>query len=619
MRRFNKIFCIIFSIFLLFGTVACNSNEATTPAETVLQYANDFNDKTKELCLVKDGATEYKIVTPINYSASVGFALNELRNILYESTGLNFQVITDQGITYDESKYYISLGDTSILKGSNIDYSFKKLNYDGCVVKLCGNQIILAGANSGSEYGYINAVYDFLEMAINYQCYATTEIQFDKTNYIPLMTYDSVNVPDIAIRSLSFYKLNSDTVANTYNAARMRTMQARGNGPETLNGPLAISGWAHNLDVFVDPLEYPQYWNSGQLCFSNPEVATLISQRAIEFLESAPNASYVPVSIEDNYASCPCPNCVASDAKYGGSPAGTMLECVNKVAKAVKEHFKDSGRDIKVLTLAYNNYVNAPQNIVAEDNVVVYIAPIFRCYKHALTDCERNVDFYKSMMKWAEITNHLAIYDYGTEFTNYFIYFNDWNRFEKDFKLYKEVGVSMYYTLASIANEVSPLVDLRIYVSSKLLWDTDRDTNELVDEFMSNYYYAGADYMKDFYNLISANNSYHEKNGYKDQYVYNNIAERYYDTTILSLKLCQQLLDLCNKAQDAIKAADYAPEKESQLLERIEYEKFYVKQTLIELHGNIFSQSEMQELLAEQDYYAELFGIVNSDQQTARG
>ncbi len=615
MKRIIKIICLVLSLTFLFSFTACKSNDNQT---TKLEYATDFNDSTKELCLVKDGITDYKIVTPVNYSTSLNFAINELKNFLYEATGLNFQVITDDGITYDESKYYISIGDTSILRGSNIDYSFATLNYDGCIVKLCGNQVILAGSNSGTEYGYINAVYDFLEMAIDYKCYATTEIQYTKTNYIPLMTYNSVNIPDIAIRSLSFYKTGSSTVATTEQAARMRTMHARGNGPETFNGPFAISGWAHNLDVLVDPLEHPELWNSGQLCFSNPEVATLIIEKSIEFLDDNPNASYVPVSIEDNYASCSCGNCSSSDLVYG-SPAGTMLECVNKVAKGLKEYYKDSGRDIKVLTLAYNNYVKAPQNIIAEDNVVVYIAPIYRCYKHALTDCERNVEFYDSMMKWEEITTHLAIYDYGTEFTNYFVYFNDWNRFEKDFKLYKEIGVSMYFTLASIANEISPLVDLRIYLSSQLLWDTNKDASELVDEFMENYYYAGAEYMKDFYNLLSANNTYHEKNGYKDQYVYNNIAERYYDTTILSLKLCNQLLDLCNSAQDAIKAAEYSQEKEEQLLERIEYEKFYVKQTLIELHGNIFSNSERQRLLAEQDYYAKIFGIVNSDQHTARG
>lgn len=615
MKRIIRIICIVLSLLITFCFTACKENETKT---LKLEYAYDFNETTKELCLVKDGVTEYKIVTPTNYSASVNFAINELKNILYESTGLNFQVITDQGIAYDESQYFISVGDTSILKGSNIDYSFGTLNYDGCIVKLCGNQIILAGANSGAEYGYINAVYDFLELAINYKCYAETEIQFDKTNYIPLMTYDSVNVPDIPIRSLNFKKVYANTVATSYNAIRMRTMQAYGNGPTTLNGPLAISGWAHNLDVFIDPAVHPELWNSGQLCFSNPEVARLITEESIKLLEDNPQVTYVPISIEDNYASCSCGDCAEKDKTYG-STAGTMLECVNKVAKALKERFKDSGRDIKVLTLAYNNYVNAPQNIVAEDNVVVYIAPIYRCYKHALTDCERNVDFYNSMMKWAEITNHLAIYDYGTEFTNYFVYFNDWNRFEKDFKLYKEIGVSMYYSLASLANYASPLVDLRIYLSSQLLWDTNKDASELVDEFMENYYYAGAEYMKDYYNLISANNTYHEKNGYVHQYVYNNIAERYYDTTILSLKLCNQLLDLCNKAQDEIKSAGYAPERESQLLERIEYEKFYVRQTLIELHENIFSQSEMEKLLDEQDYYAKLFGIVNSDQHTARG
>ena len=86
---------------MLFSFVACKANNDSSK----LEYATDFNDKTKELCLVKDGVTDYKIVTPVNYSTAVNFAINELKSLLYSSTGLNFEVITDAGITYDESKY----------------------------------------------------------------------------------------------------------------------------------------------------------------------------------------------------------------------------------------------------------------------------------------------------------------------------------------------------------------------------------------------------------------------------------------------------------------------------------------------------------------------------------
>ena len=40
---------------------------------------------------------------------------------------------------------------------------------------------------------------------------------------------------------------------------------------------------------------------------------------------------------------------------------------------------------------------------------------------------------------------------------------------------------------------------------------------------------------------------------------------------------------------------------------------------MVELHGNVFTETEMQNLLDELDYYAKIFGIVNSDQHTARG
>ena len=607
MRRFKKIFCIIFSVFLLLGTVACSSNETPTLAEPTLQYAYDYNDKTKELNLVKDGETDYKIVTPVEFSETIYFAITELQNLLYQATGLQFETVTDEGLTYDESKYYISVGPTTILQNSSIDHSFEKLSYDGCIVKLCGNQIILAGADSATEYGYLYAVYDFLEYVIDYEFFSETEMTFTKTNYIPLMTYNSVNVPDFPLRSNSLYCITGTEIPRIRHAARMRLYSSH-NSCMSLKGQLAPMGVVHNLSVWLPQSEYPQYWNNGQLCFTNPEVIELLKTRAIEMAEEDPSKAIIPLSIMDNVKSCTCDNCIASDAKYGGKPSGTLLNCVNEVARALKAHFAGTGREIYVLTLAYNAYEPAPENIVAEENVMVYIAPIYRCYKHALTDCEVNEAYYQTILNWTNVCKNVSIYDYGTEFTNYYVYLNDWNRQKKDAQIYKDLGVMLYRVQSNSKNEISPFMDLRAYVFSQITWDASRDVNEVVDHFMANYYREGASEMKEFYNLLSANYSYVEKDGFVNQYIYNNIAETYFRTEILTLNVVNDLIELTEKAQAAIITAEYDVAREAELLKRVEYEKYFMVYALEVLHANSLSETELAEISEYLDEHRVLFG-----------
>lgn len=606
MKKFNKVICLILGLILTLGVVSCTSSEQTT-SMTALQYAYDYNDKTKELNLVKDGVTNYKIVTPVKYSETIHFALTELQELLYKATGLHFEAITDEGITYDESKYYISVGNTTILQNSSIDHSFERLSYDGCIVKLCGNQIILAGSDSVTEYGYIYAVYDFLHYAIDYECFSETEVCYTKTNYIPLMTYDSVNIPDIPLRSNGLNIVTGTSVPKIKNAARMRLYSSH-NSCTSFKGQIAATGLIHNLDFWMPQEEYNEYWNEGQLCFSNPKVAEILTEKVIERAEEKSTYSIFPISIEDNSKSCSCDNCVASDKQFGGRPMGTLLNCINQVAKAVKTHFAGTGREINVLTLAYNAYEAVPENIVAEDNVIIYIAPIYRCYKHELTGCERNASFYETILGYSKICKNISIYDYGTEFTNYYVYLNDWNRHKKDAQIYKDLGVELYRIESNAQNETSPFMDLRVYFFSRITWDTNCDPDEIIEHFMTHYYREGATCMKEFYNLLSANYSFVEKDGFNDQYIYNNIAERYFRTEVFTVRLLNDLIELADKAKEAIVAADYDTEREAELLKRVEYERFFMIHTLKVLHSSSLSATELAEINEYLDKHYVLFG-----------
>jgi hypothetical protein len=219
-----------------------------------------------------------------------------------------------------------------------------------------------------------------------------------------------------------------------------------------------------------------------------------------------------------------------------------------------------------------------------------------------------NEAYYQTILNWTNVCKNVSIYDYGTEFTNYYVYLNDWNRQKKDAQIYKDLGVMLYRVLSNLKNEISPFMDLRAYVFSQITWDTSRDVNEVVDHFMANYYREGASYMKEFYNLLSANYSYMEKDGFINQYIYNNIAETYFRTEILTLNVVNDLIGLTEKAQTAIVAADYDEAREAELLKRVEYEKYFMVYALEVLHANSLSETELAEISDYLDEHRVLFG-----------
>ena len=147
---------------------------------------------------------------------------------------------------------------------------------------------------------------------------------------------------------------------------------------------------------------------------------------------------------------------------YGGSFNPPHLGHI-QAAKAFQEEFATTGRKVDVMLLVYYQYLDAPTNIKAEDNVLAYMAPIGRCYKHSIDGCEINEEVYQTLLDWQKIVKKLAVYDYATDFHNYYLYLNDWNRVKRDMMIYEEVGVMWNRILANKENFVSPF---GCYISS---------------------------------------------------------------------------------------------------------------------------------------------------------
>ncbi len=247
--------------------------------------------------------------------------------------------------------------------------------------------------------------------------------------------------------------------------------------------------FVHTFDKLCPPDKFfathPAFfsWNGaqyskGQLCLSNDTVLQIVTANLRARIAEKPAAKYWSVSQNDNYDYCKCPRCAASDARYG-SPAGTLLAFVNKVAAAFP--------NITISTLAYQYTRIAPKGIKPAPNVSVCLCSI---------ECDRAQpiesscpDFARDLQAWSALTANLMIWDYVVQFRSYVSPFPNWQSLQPNVQLFRQYGTRMLFEQGS-GNSRSEFSDLRAYLLAKLMWNPDILLDSVQQEFADAYYGA---------------------------------------------------------------------------------------------------------------------------------
>jgi hypothetical protein len=192
-------------------------------------------------------------------------------------------------------------------------------------------------------------------------------------------------------------------------------------------------------------------------------------------LEEFPDAEVISVSQDDNQQYCECENCQAIDEREG-SPSGTMIYFVNKVA----EQFPDK----MISTLAYQYTRKAPQNIKPAENVLITLCSI-ECDRSAPID-EKCTDFAEDLVAWGKLTDNVRIWDYTTQFTNFLAPFPNIYTLQPNIQLFRNNNAKWIFEQHS--HNPSELFELRSYLTAKLLWDPDIDQDSIMTDFLNGYY-----------------------------------------------------------------------------------------------------------------------------------
>lgn len=565
-------------------------------------------------CLVENGTSEYRIVIPENPVSCEQFAASELNYFLNLSAGVQLETITDAEAAGREGKY-ISLGATSLREEILPDFDESILGYSGFEIRTEGETVFISGANDSRSYGTAYGVYDFLSKTIGLEIYADDEFdyrEYGKGNSVVLYDLDYVSVPDIQLMGLGSATLTQD---RTY----MRRMRLT----SFYSGDYCMGGVHSTGGYFMSPANYPDhpewFWTSQGLtgiCWSDDGVVEALAQEIIEKTQSS-EVRYVFVTQPDTETyGCTCGACRENLEKYG-TPSGLQLYFINRVADKVREYYEaaDPGKDLTLVVFAYRFTLEAPsaetmetyyEDLNPHDNVAVSFIPIGMDFQVPITAPE-NSSFYESMLEWSEIFHRqkLIIYTYGVCFHCFFDVFNDFGSIQGSLKAYSGLGVELINEQDNMESVMGCFEQLRIYLKSKLAWDTDRDTDALISDFFEHYYKSAAGAMEEYFNAVTAYTSavFRERNLSTGIYV--TLYDKIDYGALLSLR---GMLDRAEEEIAYLRRSD--PDLYKTLLDRIKREKLTVWFSLLASHASKMDEADYQEVKREFSEYCAKFNIV---------
>ncbi len=605
----KKAVIFILSAALLASFCGC-SNRNSSPDDTASDTPK-FSET--NITLTENGQSDYKIVLPLLYSYTEGYAAQELQEILYDATGCKLSIISDSGLSADNAGHYLSVGNTSLLKAqTDIKVSYDTQGESGVQVQTKGNTVYMIGA---TDRGTLNSVYQFLYYQVGFQTYAYDETYVDYDPSLKVLNFDYVYKPTIEWTLAIEKKVSLDekTASRmyTYGDSSVAGSGYSGGGMELDGSPL-FSLWCHDSTGLVSEAAHPEFWNNGQFCLTNEEGYEAFSAALIERVSSS-NSSLVMLGPADVGSVCNCDGCKAAAEQYGGY-GGVYMRFANRLAEDLENYFTEQEIDRRICLsiLAYQGYSKSPtvtgedgkilpvdESVVAkkDGNVTVGVCytPITACYTHAFGDgtCETNKIITENLRGWSSLTDNMFMYTYGTNFSYLTFPYNNWQFMADTFKFYEENNVRFLFDQSDSWNGVGPMSEMRSYVRSKLAWDADLNAEELIGDFMQTYYGPGAADVKTYFNTLQTHfQTIYTKAGTSDQDCYYAIGTQ----TFWPRSVILELESILSSAMSAIEKSGLDADKKALYHDRVEREYIIWKVNELTLYESSLSGAELSEL-----------------------
>ena len=519
----KSIFSIILA-FLQFLGVTLN----IIPVDTDIDYGGSERPAvydTNPVCIISEGRTDYSIVIPEKASGAEKTAADELQKYLEKISGVRLPVVTDEAEP-DDSEILVGKTNRDVYSGTD----FAELGDEGFILRADGSRLVICG---GGDRGTVYGTYAFLEEQLGCRWYtASCEYVPESTEVCFSGDLDDTQIPDFEIRRINFRGASDETVRAAYtyklrtNVTFYRNYEEFGSGHDYVLWDVTLDRLVPDALFETSPDLFAYNPDTGtrtteHVCLSNPESLEIAIENAEKYIdENTTGADHIHIGQKDNDVYCRCDNCMKLYDEYGSVSAPTVI-FANSLSRALER----DGYDIYVTFYAYGETTPPPQkgNLKCDRKVIpVYCGTFYNCHCHPFTECgyrddnKLNDDFgYRfsshddtklsdELETWTEVADRIYIYDYSINFVNDQIFLANLHTLQPNSDFFLESGVTGYTYTCGSDHGTTPFSDLRNYLYSKIMWNTDADVEYYIDDFLAGYYGNAAPYIKKYLNYITA-------------------------------------------------------------------------------------------------------------------
>ncbi len=424
----------------------------------------------------------YRIILPYDALPGLCDAARVLARFAAETLSCTLPILRDEA---PAEPYEIVLGHTN--RDSDVTASaLNDVKDDGFAILTDDTRIhITAHLTRGVVYG----VYAFMEDYLGVRFLSSRDCRVCSEILPVPLDLRRIENPGFMSRDVFWFDLLHPAATSDFDfPSALRTNH--GEMPHVGGGVSYAGPFVHTLPDLAGTAHEPGV----QPCLSDENTFQTVRKNVLKWLDENPNAKIISVSQNDSYADqlgCQCPACRAIDEREG-TPMGSLLTFVNRIADSIKEDYPD----VWVDTLAYRYTRKAPKTIVPADNVLIRLCSIECCFSHPLDDptCPQNLAFVKDIEEWSAICKHLYIWDYTTDFLFYLAPFPNFDVLRRNVQFFKSHNVIGMFEQGNYQSLSGEFGELRAYLLAKLLWNPDMSEEEYnahMAQFLAAYYGPG--------------------------------------------------------------------------------------------------------------------------------
>jgi hypothetical protein len=211
-----------------------------------------------------------------------------------------------------------------------------------------------------------------------------------------------------------------------------------------------------------------------------------LTKNVLEQIRQNPNAGIIDISQNDWGNNCQCENCRKID-QAEGSPTGSMLYCINKVAESVEKVYPE----YQIEFIAYQYSRKPPKHMKPRSNVIVRVCVIERSCTQPI-DNKRNKALMNDLKAWKNTAPNLLVWDYTDQLTCSLIPHPNVNVLAPDFRTYVKNNVKGVFCEGDDSSQPIGDDEMKHYVMAHALWNPNINTRQYINEFINGYYGAAA-------------------------------------------------------------------------------------------------------------------------------